>query len=902
MPDRRGEAQAEPGKRLTRRVVTVLSAELADGGHGADPEVARAEAARALEPARRALEAHGGTVRELPDGTLMGLFGIPLAHEDDALRALRAAVELREAGLVARAGVDTGLALAAGGEASGDVVRMAAQLRDAAAGGEIVVGEQTRILVGEAVRLDPRWDERLAAWRLVEVPAPGGRDAALVAPRRPRGRARAAARGARAGGELRAGAARDRHRRGRDRQVPAGAGAGRPGSGRGRRARRPVPGLRRGDHVLAAPQRGQGGRRHLVRGDPGAARGRAQRRRHRQEGRGRDRAARHGASDRGGPLGRPPAAGGARREAPARDRLRRPLLGGAGLPRSRRPPDRGHAGAHPPRLPRPLGAARGAAGLGTVALVGRGADCWARSPARRARSSWTASSIRALSSRPTGAGSSPRRTATPCSSSSWPRSPRSGRRPTATARSRPRSGRCSPPGSTGSRRARGRSSSAPPWPGARSGSTPSASSCRPAARPAWGATSTRSSAATCSSPGGPPSRSCAPSASATRSSRTSPTTRCRSSGARRSTSGWPGGSSMRPARPWDRRTGASATTSSRRAGTGPSWDRRTRRAPRSRPARQASSLRRQAGRAPAGTRARPPRSSRGRVGSCRAATRSGAGSCRSSAWSSSEAGDPVAAEAALAEAIDDAVAASDRRIELRARLELAAIHGFTAPQDRGGGDRGDRGGGDPRLRAGRRPRLARPGLARPRLRRRLGRPLGRRRRPPSSAALEHAREAGDAREEAALVRWLARSILFGSTPAPDGHRALPQPARRPPRPARRRGGRPRGAGEPAGDVRGVRRGARALRQRRAYLRRAGPEGAPGPPDRGRDAHRAARRRPRGGRARASRRLRDLRLPRRAGLRRGRGGQPRPPHLRGGARGRGRAARPGRRGVGGRRAT
>ena len=170
-----GEAQAEPGRRLTRRVVTVLSAELADGGHGADPEVARAEVARALEPARRALEAHGGTVQELPDGTLMGLFGIPLAHEDDALRALRAAVELREAGLVARAGVDTGLALAAGGEASGDVVRMAAQLRDAAAGGEIVVGEQTRILVGEAVRLDPRWDERLAAWRLVEVPATGGR-------------------------------------------------------------------------------------------------------------------------------------------------------------------------------------------------------------------------------------------------------------------------------------------------------------------------------------------------------------------------------------------------------------------------------------------------------------------------------------------------------------------------------------------------------------------------------------------------------------------------------------------------------------------------------------------------------------------------------------------------------
>ncbi|HXV32852.1 MAG TPA: BTAD domain-containing putative transcriptional regulator [Gaiellaceae bacterium] len=170
-----GETAPEPEERATRRVVTVLSADLADGGHGADPEVARAEAARALDPARRALEAHGGTVRELSDGTLMALFGIPVVHEDDALRALRAAVEVRHAGLVARVGVDTGLALAAGEGASGDVVRTAAQLRDAASPGEVVVGEQTRILAGGQARLEPRWDERLAAWRLVDVPAAGAR-------------------------------------------------------------------------------------------------------------------------------------------------------------------------------------------------------------------------------------------------------------------------------------------------------------------------------------------------------------------------------------------------------------------------------------------------------------------------------------------------------------------------------------------------------------------------------------------------------------------------------------------------------------------------------------------------------------------------------------------------------
>ncbi|HXV94921.1 MAG TPA: BTAD domain-containing putative transcriptional regulator, partial [Gaiellaceae bacterium] len=167
----RPEAAARP----TRRVVTVLFAELLDGGAGADPEVARAAKARALEPARRTVGAHGGTAEELPDGTVMGIFGMLVAHEDDALRAVRAASELRDGGLAARIGVETGEALVAAGAVSGEVVRTASQLREAAREGEIVVGEQTRVLVGESARLEPLWDERLGSWRLLGISGPGSR-------------------------------------------------------------------------------------------------------------------------------------------------------------------------------------------------------------------------------------------------------------------------------------------------------------------------------------------------------------------------------------------------------------------------------------------------------------------------------------------------------------------------------------------------------------------------------------------------------------------------------------------------------------------------------------------------------------------------------------------------------
>ncbi len=71
------------------------------------------------------LERHGALVERLLDGRVMGLFGVQVAHEDDALRAVRAAVELREAltaeGDTVRTGIDTGAVLT-GEPASGEPV------------------------------------------------------------------------------------------------------------------------------------------------------------------------------------------------------------------------------------------------------------------------------------------------------------------------------------------------------------------------------------------------------------------------------------------------------------------------------------------------------------------------------------------------------------------------------------------------------------------------------------------------------------------------------------------------------------------------------------------------------------------------------------------------------------
>ena len=108
------------------------------------------------------LERHGGTVEKYIGDAVMAVFGIPAVHEDDALRAVRAAAEMRDAlaslnkelerdrgvTIESRIGVNTGDVVAGDAAAqqslvTGDAVNVAARLEQAAAPGEVLIGAPT---------------------------------------------------------------------------------------------------------------------------------------------------------------------------------------------------------------------------------------------------------------------------------------------------------------------------------------------------------------------------------------------------------------------------------------------------------------------------------------------------------------------------------------------------------------------------------------------------------------------------------------------------------------------------------------------------------------------------------------------------------------------------------------
>jgi len=130
-------------------------------GESTDPEALRALLARYFERMKRIVESHGGTVEKFIGDAVMAVFGVPQAHEDDALRACRAAVEMRDAlpelGIRGRIGVNTGEVVTGTTErlATGDAVNVAARLEQAAAEGEVLIGESTHALVPGAVVAEP---------------------------------------------------------------------------------------------------------------------------------------------------------------------------------------------------------------------------------------------------------------------------------------------------------------------------------------------------------------------------------------------------------------------------------------------------------------------------------------------------------------------------------------------------------------------------------------------------------------------------------------------------------------------------------------------------------------------------------------------------------------------------
>jgi predicted ATPase/class 3 adenylate cyclase len=157
-----------------RRQVTVLFADLS--GYTAvaermDPEAVKALVDRALMRLGREVAAHGGTVDKYIGDNVMAIFGAPVAHEDDAERAVRAGLSMQaamsevNAGLPTavdfdlRVGVNTGevLAGAVGDNYTvvGDTVNVAARLQSAARPGSVTVGERTMRATREAVRYEP---------------------------------------------------------------------------------------------------------------------------------------------------------------------------------------------------------------------------------------------------------------------------------------------------------------------------------------------------------------------------------------------------------------------------------------------------------------------------------------------------------------------------------------------------------------------------------------------------------------------------------------------------------------------------------------------------------------------------------------------------------------------------
>ena len=147
-----------------RKTVTVLFCDLTDStelGEALDPERLRALLARYFEWMKAIVERHGGSVEKFIGDAVMAVFGVPVLHEDDALRAVRSAVEMREAlpelGLRGRIGVMTGEVVTGTEErlATGDAVNVAARLEQAAQPGEVLVGGPTLALVRDAAEVEP---------------------------------------------------------------------------------------------------------------------------------------------------------------------------------------------------------------------------------------------------------------------------------------------------------------------------------------------------------------------------------------------------------------------------------------------------------------------------------------------------------------------------------------------------------------------------------------------------------------------------------------------------------------------------------------------------------------------------------------------------------------------------
>ena len=205
----------------TRKTVTALFIDATSStalGERLDPESLRAVMTRYFDVMREVIEFHGGSVEKFIGDAVMAVFGVPVVHEDDALRACRAALEIhgrldaldaqvraeRGASVEWRMGINTGEVVAGDATAgqrivTGDAVNVAARLESAATPGEILLGADTFALVRGSVQAEAVEPlslkgkaEAVDAWRLIGLTEETARhgharplEAPLVGRRRP---------------------------------------------------------------------------------------------------------------------------------------------------------------------------------------------------------------------------------------------------------------------------------------------------------------------------------------------------------------------------------------------------------------------------------------------------------------------------------------------------------------------------------------------------------------------------------------------------------------------------------------------------------------------------------------------------------------------------------------------
>jgi predicted ATPase/class 3 adenylate cyclase len=161
--------------RDSRKTVTILFIDIVDSSRlsdDLDPEAVRNLLERYFDELSAVIRRHGGVVDKYIGDAIMAVFGVPVLHEDDALRAVRAAVEMRDTlallnkefevdwgvRLASRIGVNTGEVIAdAQGDTPivGEAINAAKRFEEAAAAGEILIGATTHKLVRDAVAVEP---------------------------------------------------------------------------------------------------------------------------------------------------------------------------------------------------------------------------------------------------------------------------------------------------------------------------------------------------------------------------------------------------------------------------------------------------------------------------------------------------------------------------------------------------------------------------------------------------------------------------------------------------------------------------------------------------------------------------------------------------------------------------